>query len=306
MTVTGKPNLFVIGAMRAGSTTLNNLLAQHPDIYMSPIKEPMFYVAEGLRRAATTDESRKRANQYVQEGKYRTTELYESLFAGRENESVVGESSHYLYHPEVASIIHADNPEAKVIVSLRNPVDRLYSEYYLYRRRGGLKSSFEHFVFGEYLTIRPREANWTKASSRISKGFYAMLLEPWLQIFGEQNIRVVIFEDFISKPDETVMSIYKWLGVDDEFSPEILKIQQGGVPKYSSILSLLNKRGALKTALKFVIPRQFRLKLRSFVYSKSLKQEVMSPLLYDELRTIYMPEILRLEERLGVSLAVWK
>ncbi len=120
MTTFGKlliqPNLFLIGGMRCGSTTLHLMLGQHPDIYMSPVKEPYFYVAEAMRRNMRAQrenpEAKRRLDEYVKRGKHRELHTYAALFEAVSEEKYVGESSHYLYHPEIASVIFEDCPHA--------------------------------------------------------------------------------------------------------------------------------------------------------------------------------------------------
>ncbi|WP_430450408.1 sulfotransferase [Rhodophyticola sp.] len=125
--------------MRCGSTSLYLLLQQHPEIFMSPIKEPMFWAAENLRRHG-------RDAGTVLSGKYITQEAYLGLFADAQQESWRGEASHYLYHGDVAGLLHEEVPDARLIVSLRNPSDRIFSEYLLRVRSWGLEGSFEDFL----------------------------------------------------------------------------------------------------------------------------------------------------------------
>jgi len=128
-----KTNLFLIGAMRAGSTTLYHYLSQHPEIYMSPIKEPCFFIAEYRRRnlskiGLVDADLQKRIEIINNKGEFRTIEKYQQLFRDIKNEKYAGEASHYMYHPGTANIIYNYNPNSRIIVSLRNPVERIYSE----------------------------------------------------------------------------------------------------------------------------------------------------------------------------------
>ncbi|MGQ4646866.1 sulfotransferase domain-containing protein [Lyngbya aestuarii] len=108
------PNFFVIGAMKAGTTTIHNYLKQHPQIYMSSIKEPDFFCYDGQRNCAITN-----------------LEDYRALFQGVSDEIAIGESSTtYLELPQItAERIKSDVPNAKLIAILRNPVDSVYSIY---------------------------------------------------------------------------------------------------------------------------------------------------------------------------------
>ena len=141
------PNLFFIGGMRCGSTTLNLALSQHPEICMSEVKEPYYWVAEAMRREAG-DDPRRRAEtlEFEIKGRHRTDETYGLLFDGADDQRLVGELSHYLYHPSVIPYIAEASPDAKVVVALRDPTDRLFSEYLYLRRQASFSGSFADFA----------------------------------------------------------------------------------------------------------------------------------------------------------------
>ena len=119
------PNFLIIGAAKAGTTSLYHYLRQHPDVYMSPVKEPAYYASAGAG-----GEPRRR-------GAIRTRTAYERLFEAATTERARGEaSSQYLNDEAAPDRIAADLGDVRLIVSLRNPVDRAYSSY-LGRLAGG-------------------------------------------------------------------------------------------------------------------------------------------------------------------------
>ena len=308
-----QPNLFLIGGMRCGSTTLHLMLGQHPDIYMSPVKEPYFYVAEAMRRKLsagnTTDpEAIRHLNEYVKQGKYRTVEKYATLFNGARHEKYIGESSHYLYHPEAASVIFEDCPNSRIIVSIRNPVERLYSEYLLYRRNGQVKKSFEEFAlegcefneFGELIAITP--------PSKIPKGLYHRLLREWLRIFGPNQVKIVLYDDLVRDPVKVCQSIFEWLGIDSTFVPVQVRSQPGGIPR-TSLLTRLDHSPALrpvKALFKRILPDITRQRLRPFVYRHLTTRPRIDPDLRSRLMAIYREDIENLETLLNLDLSSWK
>ena len=116
------PNFLIIGAMKSGTTALYYYLEQHPDIYMSPVKEPNFFSSHKQENAADT-----------------VTEfgIYRQLFSGGSGKKAIGEASHsYLYEPGAAAEIRRYIPEAKLIAILRNPIERAYS-HFLHMVRSG-------------------------------------------------------------------------------------------------------------------------------------------------------------------------
>ncbi|MGQ9662575.1 MAG: sulfotransferase domain-containing protein [Kiritimatiellia bacterium] len=105
------PNFLIVGAPKAGTTSLFDYLGQHPEVYTPPVKEPCFF-SSGLP-AFTHDLAE-----------------YEALFAGQTTQTAIGEASTtYLYDPDAARRIHDLLPEARIIIMLRNPAERAYSEW---------------------------------------------------------------------------------------------------------------------------------------------------------------------------------
>ncbi len=114
-------NFLIIGAAKAGTTSLYHYLRQHPDVFMSPVKEPQYYWDEGPKNMHACAYDRA---------------AYERLFEGSESRRAAGEASpQYLHSPTAPARIAADLPRSRLIVSLRNPADRAYS-CYLGRLRG--------------------------------------------------------------------------------------------------------------------------------------------------------------------------
>src|SRR5918997_468574 len=117
------PNFLIIGAMKSGTTALYYYLEQHPQIYMSPVKEPNFFCSGGQEGWESKSVTRIRAYQY--------------LFKDVSDEKAIGEASHcYLYEPQAVARIQEHLPDAKLVAILRNPVDRAYS-HFLHMVRNG-------------------------------------------------------------------------------------------------------------------------------------------------------------------------
>jgi hypothetical protein len=204
------PNLFLVGAPKAGTTSIHYYLSQHPEVFMSPTKEPHFF-SEDLRLPWVSEISE---SEYLQ------------LFNGRTTESVVGESSTwYLYSQTAAKNIKAFNPDAKVLISLRSPVDLLYS-LFLHRRYAGSETATtladalarEH----KYKDVGETNSD-TSAQSLIRYGevaLYVHQVQRYLYNLPPKNVHILLFDDLLNSPVRTLKNIFQFLGVDHSFVPD--------------------------------------------------------------------------------------
>ena len=183
------PNLFVIGAMKSGTTSLCNYLAAHPDIFMSPIKEPMHF---------------SRAENWSQ-----GNDRYLALFDGASHQTFIGEgSTEYTKMPfrqGVAQRLHEFNPKARLIYLMRDPFDRIVSQY-----KHMVKSNLEK---------RPLCEAIQQPSDYLTNSYYAYQLRPYLELFGQEAVFVETFESFVESPEQVCQAIFKWLDIDATFAP---------------------------------------------------------------------------------------
>ena len=181
------PDLLVIGAFKAGTTSLHHYLGQHPRIFMTRVKEPNFFAYDqnGAEKSADFPITDK--------------EDYERLFYEAKPGHLTGEASPgYLHSPIAPARIHSCIPRVKLIASLRNPVDRAYSHYLMNYRTGRTRLSAQAaFDAGEF---------WVDASR------YADALATYRRLFGDQ-LKVILYEDLISNADVTVNELFEWLGL---------------------------------------------------------------------------------------------
>ena len=124
------PNLFIVGAPKAGTSSLYEYLKKIPGIYMSPIKEPHYFDIQTIPTNHKLNPIRDKKK-------------YLSLFKKVKDEKIVGEASPgYLSDPQAPKLIHQVSPNARIIISLRNPVQRAFSEYLMYVNYGKLTTTF--------------------------------------------------------------------------------------------------------------------------------------------------------------------
>lgn len=301
--VATRPNLFLIGGMRCGSTSLNLILSQHPDIFMSPIKEPKYYVAEAMRRIPNATSTQKLdIARYEAKGRYRTSETYSSLFDKVGNERIVGESSQYLFHTDVIPTILADSPNARILVSLRDPVDRLFSEYQYMSRRGKEIGSFSFFA--QQCLDKALGGNPIQIPS-LAKGLQGTLLAPWIESFGRENVKVILFEDLKSDFPAMTKSIFDWLGVATNFEPLAIHAQKGGAFRRNRLVGIIDSQMRGFKRFKQLIPRLYKEKIRAAIYARVLERPEMDNATRRSLNDFYRQDVDALENIIGQKLDGW-
>jgi hypothetical protein len=202
------PNFFVVGAPKAGTTSLCHCLGQHPAVFMSRLKEPCFFAPEV---AEFSDQTRKRAA----EGAFVLDwDRYLELFSAATGESAIGEGSvSYLGSIVAPSAIRARIPEARIIMMLRDPIDRLFSHYVGARATGATFVGFVAWAREQFeveATRRPVQgAVWT--------GRYGLHLTRYLASFPARRVRVHLYDDYVRSPDRVYRDLLTFLDVDPEY-----------------------------------------------------------------------------------------
>lgn len=290
------PNFIIIGAAKCGTTSLCHYLDQHPQIFMSPEKEPRFFAPEFYT---------KYTNGPVRRGSLRpkmSWQEYKGLFKGVKNEKAIGEAStEYLFLPEVSKRIKSALPDVKLITILRNPADRAFSAY-CYQLRDGC----ENLSFSEALADEEKrtQENWRPGWLYKQNGFYFEQLSRYFSHFEKHQIKIYLYEELDSKPLETLASIFNFLEVSLDFVPDLSRKNVSAVPKNLFLNQLLSHQSLLYE-LKTYFPKPVKL------LSRYIKQKNRSPKpnLPNEIRKqlvdIYREDILKLQDLIDRDLSNW-
>jgi Sulfotransferase domain len=220
-----EPNFFLVGASRAGTTSLWRYLVEHPDVFMprrsGAEKEPCFF-CELTPRWATA---------------FRDRDRYLALFAEAGDRQAVGEASTpYLVAPEVPARIRAAYPNARIIIVLRNPADRAFSLYcFLCAIGGEWVPSFERALAIEPArmadeTFRRANPLWYALFEYFHSGLYAAQVARYLDTFPREQVHVVLFDDLRADPLKTARQVYRFLGVDPAFEPRAARYNASRFP----------------------------------------------------------------------------
>jgi len=304
------PNFFIIGAQKAGTTSLYHYLTQHPQVYMSPVKEPCFFNYEiSPDGDVVTQEFGNPGRRKV--ARFSNMNEYRSLFRGVRQEAAIGEASPpYLYAPGTAERIKQWAPEARMIAILRHPADRAYSAY-LHAVRIGREPLHD---FAEALREEERRIheNWHYTFHYRSRGFYHAQLEPYYRLFGRDKVGVWLHEDLSADPVSVAQSIYRFLGVDHAYVPDAsTKHNPAGVPKNRISRTMI--RGidiAASTFLEHFTSASsiypLAAKLRWRIQSRIIaKPPPIDPEVRAELMEGYTQDILKLQELIDRDLSGW-
>jgi hypothetical protein len=242
---TRKPNLFLIGAMKSGTTYLNKLLSAHPSIFMCTPEEPSYFV--------DPSQLAKIWPYMWDQGFWRSEEQYLRLFELSEDAEILGEAStNYSKFPlvtEVPERIYRFDNKARFIYLLRDPVERTLSHYW-------------HMV--RYHAENRRIAVAIKDDFQFTAvSYYAMQLKSYFRYFSPDHVKVTTYEQLISAPLQTMHALYEWLGVDranidasvleqpENVTPEIIRMATG--PKLMHVLKNTRPARAVTPRLPFLI-----------------------------------------------------
>lgn len=214
------PNFLIIGAQKAGTTALHRYLDQHPEVYMSPVKETNFFALEGKRLDFCGPRDRDVLERSENVASMTDIEGYRRLFGGVAGEKAIGEASPlYLCSPEAPGRIRRYVPEAKLVAVLRNPVERAYSGFLMMRACG--REPIADFASALREEGRRAKDNWEHSWHYKRMGFYHTQLKRYYDAFDRGQIRVYLHEDLDADTLGTLQNLFGFLGVDGTFVPDV-------------------------------------------------------------------------------------
>jgi sulfotransferase family protein len=293
-----RPDVFIVGAFKAGTTALYEYLRAHPQVFMSVPKEPMYFGADLTPRYARMTEA-----EYLQ------------LFADARADQHAGEASPwYLYSIDAAREIRAFNADARPIVMLRNPVDVMYAQHsqLVFNQREDL-TDFADALAAE--DDRRAGRRVPKAAIRPEALFYrhsvrfAEQLERYFDVFGRDGVHVVVFDDLVADTRAVYRATLEFIGADPAFEVN-LSIYNPNRTARSGRLSRLvfapprPLRAAVGTLRRMPLAHRIRDALVS-ANSRETKRASMDPELRRRLTVEFRPQVAELGESIGRDLSAW-
>jgi hypothetical protein len=285
------PNFFLVGAAKAGTTSLYEYLSRCPEIFFPRIKEPHFFtgVRPANERKFYIDAVTKR-------------EKYLRLFRKAGKYAVVGDASpSYLWHPEAPKRIHDVAPDARIAIILRDPVERAYSHYLMDYREGVQSLPFYEALLED---MNLPEKGWGVSWLYFELGLYARQIERYLAVFKPEQIKILLFDEFARDVRGTLKEILRFLRLDPSAADRIDVSRRYN--SYSAPRSPIARRLAGSKVSRFlgqtIVPRE----VGEFIFYRFLVREAvkppMDPRARDLLSSLYENEVIATERLLGRSL----
>ena len=297
------PNFFIVGAARAGTTSLHQYLRQHPEIYMAPNKEPHYFAANQfpLRFQGPGDDSLNREI-------IRDEDQYSQLFANISGKKAIGEASvFYLCFNGTAERIAHAVPAAKIIIILREPVARAYSAYMYLLRDGRETVGFEESLqLEEERKQKDYEPMWWYKELSL----YYKQVKCYLDVFGTEQVKVLWYDELFTNPKTVLRELFIFLGVQDDVSIDTsLHHNTSGVPTspwlYTLIDNFINNPRPLEKRLKSLVPSQLRAIWGAKTLEKIVKSVPIDSQIHAQLKEYFSEDIKKLEDLLHIDLSPW-
>ncbi len=298
------PNLLIVGSAKCGTSSLHNYLAQHPEIFMSNKKEPRFLSSQGMKFPMGGPKDDRVEKWIIKEYKD-----YVELFQGKGDYNVIGESSAdtlYFFKHTIPNIKkYLGNP--KILIVLRNPVKRAFSAYQHLVRDDRESLSFEDALQLEDERIKK---NYELIYHYRSVSRYYEPVEAFLKNFDQ--VKIILIEDLNKKPEQTLKSVFEFLGVDPSYKIQDFdtKFNMSGKPKSRWLHEFLFEghpiRNFFRPFVRAILPKEKRESMSLKIQHMNLTRMEMNPDTERMLRNEFKDEIEKLERLLNTKLDLWK
>jgi hypothetical protein len=295
------PNFLLAGAAKCGMSSVYYALKQHPDVFVSTPKEPDFFFAQFSK--IPTNGIGDDCYNIVQK-----KDEYYRLFENAAGKKAIGEASHtnLYHHRKTIPLIKHYLGDPKIIIILRNPVERAFAAYSELVLEGREFLSFEEALRQEPERIAE---GWRPTWYYQDLGFYACQVKAYYDYFS--MIKVCLFDDLKRDPVSLVKDIYRFLKVDDTFIPDMTADYNiSGVPKSTLFKSLFRRKPPLQNVVSFLGKTIFTedgwARVREKLKAKLLaKNAIMKPETRHNLKNLYRADIMKLQDCLDRDLSSW-
>lgn len=279
-----RPDFIIIGAFKAGTTSLHHYFDQHPDVFMTTVKEPNFFSFDPGNPF------------HIGEGKglfkVKSLKDYEALFSKAPPGTKKGEASpSYFMSPLAPTRIHSTVPNCKLVLSLRNPVDRAYSAYQMAIREGRTRVRVEDIDLS--------------CDSRIRGSLYSQPILRYMDLFDDASLRIVLFDDLRRDANAVMQTLFDFIGVAEY--PDVdtrYDFNPGGLPRTWLLHRLLTAIKKIPGLQKYT-PRDIR-KMFARIRDRNLqKAQPLGPDIKAKWLRYFRDDILRTQDLIRRDLSHW-
>lgn len=300
------PNFLIVGAAKSGTTSLHNYLRQHPQIFMPEVKENFFFSFMGKHPNFISPDPLEpiccRLDDYIK------------IFEGAQEGQVAGEASpSYLYTYEATiknlkKVYGQGLQKLRIIIILRNPIDRAWSQYFHFIKHGKEVIAFDKAIHPDTIGSRLSD-NWNIFYDYIGFGMYFHQVKAFWDNFS--HVKIFFFEDLNRNCSKLIRSIFEFLDVEPSFQPKLsLRYNVSGVPKNHFIYKFLIQPNPLRNAIsrtfiRRIISERSRYKIIEYLNAKDLKRPEMNRHTREYLANLYRDDLLKLQKLLNRDLSHW-
>lgn len=307
------PNFFLVGAMKAGTTAIYDVLRSHPDVFCSPIKEPNFFcddiVPETFSDVFKPSHSFNAdsyvdgpMDQFAHIAYIRDPSTYARMFRHVSRERVIGDfSTSYLFSSTAAANIRDSVPNPRVLIVLRNPVERAISHYLMDNRIGIANEPLGDLLQKELTASR---RGWCITNQYIELGLYFEQVKRYLMNFPRRRIKIVIYDDLRRNFQKTTEEIFSFLGIDlVERGLNDVRRNTAKCSRFPELNKWLYQSG-LKNTVSQYVPKSIVRWGKKYYYGRTARTNV-SLAERERLRSIFRDDVHELSKLLARDLSGW-
>jgi hypothetical protein len=260
---------------------------------MSPLKEPFYFAPNAVQTSDASDVIKDKKE-------------YLKLFENARGHTAIGEATPiYLWDPDAPRLIHQTVPHARIIMILRDPIERAYSNYLMKMKYRDTKSSFYDELMRDY---NSQEKLFGKSQLYVEFGMYYQQVKRYFDIFGKEQVKVIIFEELVQHPEQTVNEVLAFLGVNytvtairEQYNP--YSVPRGPLAVWIfTFFRWLRSKNIKFYKILTLLPDSMVESLPEKILFKRKQKPKIQPKAVKFLQEIYHDEVIRLESLLGRSL----
>lgn len=300
------PDALIVGAAKAGTTSLFNYLSDHPQIFKPRIKEPWFFSFRGKQpQFIIPNSGRVNSKEIISDD-----QQYFALFKNSGDKYLIEGSTSYLYTAKktinnIKEIYGDEYYKLKIVIVLRNPIQRAWSHYMMHIRDNKTKLSFKDSIKSKVINKRLTNGG-TIGYDYIGFGMYYHQVKLFMQTFS--NLQILMYDDFAKNPLNTLNTLTDFLGLDRHIFSISDRHNISGSPKnkiYNFISNLVNRESFLKSFVKYFFSESIVFRFTQFLKTVLYKKVNLMEDDKKKLIKIYHEEIISLEEMIDVDLQHW-